>query len=403
MTTEILPQGIPVRRDGEASPTLLLVHGFLDDSTVWDGLVKAVGNAVSTVRLDLPGSGGRASGQREADELSLTRFADEVASVVDAIDGPVIMVGQSMGTQVVELAAAARADRVAGIVLLTPVPLGGTRLPDEAIAPFRALGGNPQAERAVRRHLSPALDGEALDRLGRSAVLVPAVVVARYADLWNKGAEEAPQTSAYGGPVLIVRGAEDGFVTQEMIAGAIAPRFPGARVATVPGGGHWLHVEFPGVVADEIRAFLRTLDAGDTASGWRGGFSAQSASAFAERFTEDVVLEASVLVLPIAGRDLVAPALAAASAIYESLEFTAEATQDSTTYLQWRATAFGGLPISGVTVLEKNADGKIVHAAIHHRPLGAALRFSAELRARLAGTIPSAHFFAGSAEAVTGQ
>jgi hypothetical protein len=34
-----------------------------------------------------------------------------------------------------------------------------------------------------------------------------------------------------------------------------------------------------------------------------------------------------------------------------------------------------------------NQDGKIVHAAIHHRPLGPALRFSAELRERLAGAV----------------
>ncbi|MEU6341694.1 alpha/beta hydrolase [Streptomyces sp. NPDC046977] len=397
MTDETLPAGTPVRRDGEATRTLLLVHGFLDDAAVWDGLVKAVAGAVPTVRYDLPGSGGRASEPQDMGELSLTLFAGEVASVIDAIEGPVVVMGQSMGGQVVELAAAARPDRVAGLVLLTPVPLGGTHLPDRSVAPFRALGGNPEAERAVRARLSPALDSDALDRLGRAGRLVPAAVVARYVDIWNNGVAEAPGTSAYGGPVLIVRGAEDGFVTHELVAGTIAPRFPGARVATVPGGGHWLHVEFPDILAGEILAFLRSLDPGDAASGWRGGFASQSASTFAARFAGDVVLEASVLVRPLAGRELVATALAAASAVYESLEFIAEVTQGTTTYLQWRATAFGGLPISGVTVLEKNADGKVTRAAIHHRPLGAALRFSAELRDRLAGTVPSAHFFEGSA------
>ncbi|MFJ4985410.1 alpha/beta fold hydrolase [Streptomyces sp. NPDC088732] len=398
MSDESPPAGTPVRRDGEATPTLLLVHGFLDDATVWDGLVKAVAGAVPTVRYDLPGSGGRASEPQDMDELSLTLFAGEVASVIDAIEGPVVVMGQSMGSQVVELAAAARPDRVAGLVLLTPVPLGGTHLPDKAVAPFRALGGNPEAERAVRTRLSPALDGDALDRLGRAGRLVPAAVVARYVDIWNNGVAKPPGTSAYGGPVLIVRGGEDGFVTHEVVIGTIAPRFPGAHVATVPGGGHWLHVEFPAVLAAEILAFLRTLDASDAASGWRGGFASQSASIFAARFAEDVVLEASALVRPIAGRELVATVLATASAIYESLEFIAEATQGTTTYLQWRATAFGGLPISGVTVLEKNADGKVTRAAIHHRPLGAALRFSAALRDRLADTVPSAHFFAGTAE-----
>ena len=41
--------------------------------------------------------------------------------------------------------------------------------------------------------------------------------------------------------------------------------------------------------------------------------------------------------------------------------------------------------------MTKNADGRIVRAAIHHRPLGAALRFSAELGERL--TEIADHFY----------
>jgi hypothetical protein len=105
------------------------------------------------------------------------------------------------------------------------------------------------------------------------------------------------------------------------------------------------------------------------------------------------VPEASTLATPIEGKERVAAVLAAASSIYESLEFTVEAHNRSTTYLQWRATAFGGLAINGVTVLERNARGKVVAAAIHHRPLDAVLRFSAEVGDRLAGVIPADHFF----------
>lgn len=384
------------------APTLLLVHGFLDDATVWDGFVRALGGAVATARVDLPGSGTRASVPVDTEKLSLALFADEIASVVDDIEGPVVLVGQSMGAQVAELAAAARPERVAGLVLLTPVPLGGTRLPDEAVEPFRALGGNPEAQRAVRTQLSPALDNEALDTLGRIGLLVAPPVAARYVDLWNNGVDAAPEQSAYPGPVLIVRGDSDGFATEELVNGVVTPRFPGVLQAAVPGGGHWLHVEHPRVLAHEVLGFLRNLHADEAASGWRSGFSEQSESTFSEGFAEDVALEASVLARPIVGRALVASTLAAASAIYESLEFTAEATDGTTTYLQWKATAFGGVEISGVTVLEKNTDGQVVRAAIHHRPLGAALRFSATIRDRLVGIVSPDHFYAGDPQAAEG-
>jgi hypothetical protein len=43
-------------------------------------------------------------------------------------------------------------------------------------------------------------------------------------------------------------------------------------------------------------------------------------------------------------------------------------------------------------VLERDAHGKVIAAAIHHRPMDAVLRFSAEMRDRLAGMIPADHF-----------
>jgi hypothetical protein len=63
------------------------------------------------------------------------------------------------------------------------------------------------------------------------------------------------------------------------------------------------------------------------------------------------------------------------------------------TYLEWQATAFGGMDLEGVTILTKDAAGRIVRAAIHHRPLGSALRFSAELRERLAGVVDADCFY----------
>ncbi|KWR87917.1 hypothetical protein RM96_22650 [Cupriavidus sp. IDO] len=85
-----------------------------------------------------------------------------------------------------------------------------------------------------------------------------------------------------------------------------------------------------------------------------------------------------------------------ASQIYEALAFTYEAHSGLQNYLQWEAQAFGGEKLFGVTVLTKNEEGKVVHAAIHHRPLGGALKFSAELARRLQGKIDPGFFYTGS-------
>jgi hypothetical protein len=64
--------------------------------------------------------------------------------------------------------------------------------------------------------------------------------------------------------------------------------------------------------------------------------------AAAETLHADVVLEATVLAIPVVGRDRVKAVLGAASRIYQWLEFTQQSTQGPRSYLEWRAQACSG-------------------------------------------------------------
>ncbi len=240
------------------APTVLLIHGFLDDATVWEGLVDFLGGEVAAVRYDLPGFGTRSGSVADGRHTTLESLAAEAGDIVEAINGPMIVAGQSMGTLVAELVAAQHPDRVRGLVLLTPVPLGGTRLPDEVVAPFRALGGDRDAQRRLRTELAPNLAAEQLDRLVEIGSPVAEDVIAHYVGVWNGGLSDAPATSAFRGPVLIIRGGADAFVTEELVD-AISPRFNQAEVKVIDTGGHWVHVECPAAVATMILDFADAI------------------------------------------------------------------------------------------------------------------------------------------------
>lgn len=234
-------------------PHIVFVHGFLDDGATWTSVIDAVDlPADRAVTVDLPGMAGA---PEHPGPFTLDGYVDEVSAVVDRIEGPVVLVGQSMGAQVAELVAA-RSDRVAGLVLLTPMPLRGTQLPDEAVAPFRALGGDLEGLTGTRRALSANFPDAELARLNEHGVRIPPSTTAAVVDIWNLGTGGERAESAYPGPVLVVRGAADPLCTEDLVAAEVAPRFRDVRVAVVEGAGHWPHVEQPAALAPLLDEFL---------------------------------------------------------------------------------------------------------------------------------------------------
>lgn len=383
------------------SVTTLVVHGFLDDGAVWDPVLGSRTRRSPAVVAELAGMAGRPDA---AGPYTLARHTSDVVDLVDSTTGPLVLVGQSLGAQIVELVATQRPDRVAGLVLVAPVPLAGTRLPADAVAPFKALGGDADAQRPVRRRLSDAFPRAELDRLAAAGKRISAEACSATVDAWNDGDPAGAAASEVTAPVVVLRGGRDPFITAELLDAHVLARFPHASAATVADAGHWPHVERPGTVAayldelvDRVSDPTRGSGGGNTAhgvseQGWTRAFARHSATAFSEALAPDVVLRASVLRTPVEGRDDVAAVMGAASGIYTSLVFTHEVRHGARTYLEWDATLHDGTEVSGVTRLVADEDGRHVEIAIHHRPLDGALRFSDELGRRLEGRIERDRF-----------
>lgn len=236
---------------------IVLVHGFLDDGTAWDDVRSLLGEDFEAVALDLPGSGAHLN---DEGPFTLHRLAESVIAEIDRSDNPVVLVGQSMGAQLSELAAAARPGRVAGLVLLTPVPLAGVHLAGDAANSFRSLGGDADAQRQGRLGVSVSLTPRALETLLASGIAVRPAVVAEVFDAWNNGDTAGATSSAYAGPTLIVRGTGDPFVTQEVIDAGVLPRFANARLVGIADAGHFPHLEKPEEVTRIVEDFARSFD-----------------------------------------------------------------------------------------------------------------------------------------------
>ena len=116
-------QGVPVfyQVTGTPSslPTLVLLHGFLEDSRMWDGVIEAFNKLGSAVRIDLPGHG---QSGNFSEVHSMEDMADVVHEVIRGIGlkKPIVL-GHSMGGYVA-LAYAELYENIGGLGLFFSTP-----------------------------------------------------------------------------------------------------------------------------------------------------------------------------------------------------------------------------------------------------------------------------------------
>lgn len=256
-STTIPHSDIELHRSGNGDRAIVFVHGFLDDQYVWDSVIaELTASEFEIVRLDLAGLGERSEA---TGPFTFDRYAADLSAVVDAVGKPFVLVGHSMAATIVELVAAGRADRALGLLLVSPIPIAGTRLPDEAFEFFRSLGELSAADfRAFRQQVAPLAPEAELDRLVAVAAKFRPEVVRIVADVWNNGYPSSERPSGFGGPVHVLRGGDDPLLTEEVVAARVAARFDPARttVNTIENAGHWPHIERPSAVAAELNRFL---------------------------------------------------------------------------------------------------------------------------------------------------
>jgi hypothetical protein len=125
---------------------------------------------------------------------------------------------------------------------------------------------------------------------------------------------------------------------------------------------------------------------------WAGALTDESGATFGEVVSPNVRLEGSIFATPIDGRENVWTSLRAAGGISDTLNFTHESTVSDRSYLEWELEALGQR-FEGVTVLTLDGSGLIDNVAVHHRPLGAVLAFSAEMGRRLGDSVGAGVFY----------
>jgi pimeloyl-ACP methyl ester carboxylesterase len=124
------------------APTVVAVHGITSNAWAWDPLAHHLAGAADLVAVDLRGRG---RSHQAAPPYGIAQHAADIASIVEQLGGPLVLVGHAMGAFVVELVAERRPELVRDLVLVD----GG--------APM-AVPPDGDIDAAVERMLGPDIE-----------------------------------------------------------------------------------------------------------------------------------------------------------------------------------------------------------------------------------------------------
>ena len=264
-------------------PAVVLLHGWPGDRTDYRELVPRL-DGCEVLVPDLRGFG--ASDKHVADPAAQYNGPAQARSVADLITGlglqrPVV-VGYDIGSRIAQSLARARPELVKAMVITPPVPGVGTRV--FGPGPLREfwyqafhrlplaeelIDGEPEAVRAYLRHFWAHWSGPGftlaeadLDHL--VSVYGPAGAFTASVNWYRAGGgttavattETAPALGdRIGTPTVVLWPEHDPLFPRDW-SDRLGEFFSQVRLRFVDGAGHFAPLEFPDVLADEVRAQL---------------------------------------------------------------------------------------------------------------------------------------------------
>jgi pimeloyl-ACP methyl ester carboxylesterase len=255
------------------APTIVAIHGYPDNHSVWDAVVPLLADRFHVVTYDVRGAGG--SDKPEArSAYRYPRLTDDLAAVLDAVSParPVHLLAHDWGSIQVWPGLRQLAGRVATFTSISGPSLefGGLWLRDLRAHPraslrqmghsyYLALFQLPALPELVVR--SPFADRKlrAAGHTGSSVDdRVHGVMLYRANAFGSVG---RPRPRPVTVPVQLIVPESDPFVTPQIAVGAAEPWVPDLTVHRV-AGGHWIVTEQPelvaGLTADHVESHLQT-------------------------------------------------------------------------------------------------------------------------------------------------
>lgn len=240
--------------DGVGPQRVIVLSGWALDSTVWLA-ARALTDVLrfTYAYVDFPGYGVNARAPLADGIDGMAQLAFDAAAELGWAEYAVL--GHSMGGGAALRMGTLRPEAITAIAAVTPVSPAGTPLDAETYAAFDNAWDDPAT--AIRGSLAPRMGDDDLRRLvarNRSTMTRP--VWSKYLANWTSSPSFMDSVAQYRGPVTLIYGENDPFVTADYLAETLAQLRRGT-LAEVPGSGHYPMIENPTALVPLFEAALQ--------------------------------------------------------------------------------------------------------------------------------------------------
>ncbi|HPD93382.1 MAG: alpha/beta fold hydrolase [Rhodobacter sp.] len=241
-------------------PPLLIVHGLFGSARNWGAIAKRMSDSREVIAVDMRN---HANSFWDGDH-SYAAMAADLAAVIAAEGHPMDVLGHSMGGKAAMVLALTRPAQVQRLVVADIAPVAYPHSQNHLIAAMRGLDlsgvdSRSEADRrlsasvqdpGVRAFLLQSLDLKATPPRWRLNL----DTLERHMDQTTGWIDDSALTP-FDKPALFLTGALSDYVKPTDRA-HIRALFPQAKMAKIPGAGHWLHAEKPREFEAALRVFL---------------------------------------------------------------------------------------------------------------------------------------------------
>lgn len=249
--------------EGDSSQRVVFLHGLFGQGKNFTTIAKALQPEFTSLLVDLPNHGRSAW----TAEFSYPDMADTVADHLRAefaADGPVHVVGHSMGGKVAMALALRHPDLVDRLVVVDISPVSSADMSE-----FRHLLGalaTLDLDDLPSRSEADARLTELIPHHGTRGFLLQNLRADGDGWRWQANLDLLlaelpkiggfiPDGAPFEGPVLWVAGERSPYVKPEHRP-VMEELFPRTVLVTIKGAGHWVHSERPEVFTSTVRTFL---------------------------------------------------------------------------------------------------------------------------------------------------